>query len=98
MLKQLRYRGIGTTVARQEEQIKNIWMLSREYGNLAGAGGVKDVVCQLAETLARWTGRSLHVVLPLVWFYGCSNPRLSTAPGSSLSGPAVTFVNRHASA
>ncbi len=55
-------------MARQEEQIKNIWMLSREYGNLAGAGGVKDVSCQLAETLARWTGRSLHVVLPLYGF------------------------------
>lgn len=54
-------------MARQEEQIKNIWMLSREYGSLAGAGGVKDVACQLAEALARWTGRSLHVVLP---FYG----------------------------
>lgn len=43
-------------------------MLSREYGNLAGAGGVKDVVSQLAETLARWTGRSLHAVLPRYGF------------------------------
>ncbi len=55
-------------MAKQEEPIKNIWMLSREYGNIAGAGGVKDVACQLAETLARWTGRSLHVVLPLYGF------------------------------
>jgi starch synthase len=55
-------------VARQEEQIKNIWMLSREYGNIAGAGGVKDVSCQLAEALARWTGRSIHIVLPLYGF------------------------------
>jgi starch synthase len=59
---------IGTTLPKPEEQIKNIWMLSREYGNLAGAGGVKDVVCQLAETLARWTGRSLNVVLPRYGF------------------------------
>ncbi len=56
----------------QEEQIKKIWMLSREYGELAGAGGVKDVVSQLAEALARWSGRSLHVVLPL---YGFVNAR-----------------------
>jgi starch synthase len=56
----------------QEERIKKIWMLSREYGELAGAGGVKDVVSQLAEALARWTGRSLHVVLPL---YGFVNAR-----------------------
>ena len=43
-------------------------MISREYGDLAGAGGVKDVVRQLAEALARWSGRSLHVVLPLYGF------------------------------
>lgn len=55
-------------MAREEEQIKNIWMLSREYGNIAGAGGVKDVACQLAEALARWNGRSVHVVLPLYGF------------------------------
>lgn len=55
-------------MARQEDQIKNIWMLSREYGNIAGAGGVKDVSCQLAEALARWTGRSLHMVLPAYGF------------------------------
>ena len=55
-------------MASQGEQIKNIWMLSREYGDIAGAGGVKDVTCQLAETLARWTGRSIHVVLPLYGF------------------------------
>jgi starch synthase len=55
-------------VAKREEQMTNIWMLSREYGSLAGAGGVKDVASQLAENLARWTGRSLHVVLPLYGF------------------------------
>ncbi len=54
-----------------KNQIKNIWMLSREYGALAGAGGVKDVVSQLAETLARWSGRSVHVVLPC---YGFMDP------------------------
>ncbi len=53
-------------------QIKNIWMLSREYGDLAGAGGVKDVVKQLSVTLARWTRRNVHVVLPL---YGFLNPQ-----------------------
>ncbi len=55
-------------MAKNREQIKNIWMLSREYGELAGAGGVKDVVCQLAESLGRWTRRSVHVVLPLYGF------------------------------
>lgn len=59
---------IERPVVKQEQQIKGIWMLSREYGNLAGAGGVKDVACQLAESLARWSGRSLHVVLPCYGF------------------------------
>jgi len=55
-------------MAVQKKKIKNIWMLSREYGALAGAGGVKDVVSQLAETLARWSGRVVHVVLPCYGF------------------------------
>ncbi len=33
--------------------IHDIWMVSREYGELAAAGGVKDVVFQLAKSLAR---------------------------------------------
>ncbi len=57
-----------TGLAGNGQQMKNIWMISREYGELAGAGGVKDVVRQLAEALARWSGRSLHVVLPLYGF------------------------------
>lgn len=52
----------------QKHPVKNIWMLSREYGSLAGAGGVKDVVYQLSKSLARWSGRSVHVVLPLYGF------------------------------
>ncbi len=51
--------------------ICSIWMLSREYGTLAGAGGVKDMVRQLARALARWPGRRVHVVLPC---YGFMDP------------------------
>ncbi len=50
------------------ETIKNIWMLTREYEGLAGAGGVKDMVKQLAASLACWNGRSVNVVLPLYGF------------------------------
>ena len=32
-------------------EINNVWMLSREYGGIAGAGGVKDVVKGLAQAL-----------------------------------------------
>jgi len=49
-------------------QLKNIWMVSREYGELAGAGGVKDVVCQLAEALAVIPGLAVRVVLPCYGF------------------------------
>jgi len=50
--------------------IDNIWMLSREYDGIAGAGGVKDVSRQLAEALAR-QGKSVTVVLPC---YGFMDP------------------------
>jgi starch synthase len=58
-------------MAVENNPVKKIWMLSREYGRLAGAGGVKDVVYQLSKSLARWSGRSVHVVLPL---YGFMSP------------------------
>lgn len=46
-------------------------MFSREYSGLAGAGGVKDVVSQLAAALARWNNRRVSVVLPC---YGFMDP------------------------
>lgn len=49
------------------KNIKNIWMLTREYDGLAGAGGVKDVSRQLAEALARLK-KSVTVVLPCYGF------------------------------
>jgi starch synthase len=48
-----------------------IWMLTREYGHLAGAGGVKDVAQQLAKALAGWPGRQVSVVMPC---YGFMDP------------------------
>ncbi len=52
--------------------VRNIWMVTREYGNLAGAGGVKDVTAQLASALAAWTGRKVSVVMPC---YGFMDPQ-----------------------
>lgn len=51
--------------------LQNIWIISREYGQLAGAGGVKDVASQLASALAR-SKRNTKVVLPR---YGFMNPK-----------------------
>ncbi|HSR37116.1 MAG TPA: glycogen/starch synthase, partial [Desulfurivibrionaceae bacterium] len=50
---------------------RTIWMIAREYDGLAGAGGVKDVVRQLSEALAR-AGHRVSVVLPL---YGFMDPK-----------------------
>ena len=47
--------------------INNIWMLTREYDSVAGAGGVKDVSRQLAEALVRLK-KSVTVVLPCYGF------------------------------
>ncbi|MEN8191059.1 MAG: glycogen/starch synthase [Thermodesulfobacteriota bacterium] len=58
-------------MAAKQAAIRNILMVTREYGHLAGAGGVKDVVSQLAKVLGRWSGRTVSVVLPL---YGFMDP------------------------
>ena len=63
---------------RRPGNFSNVWFVTREYGNLAGAGGIKDVCKQLAEALAR-TGCRVRVVLPL---YGFMDP---AALGFSLS-------------
>jgi len=55
----------------EREAIHTIWMLAREYGNLAGAGGVRDVAQQLAKSLAGGSGRSVSVVMPR---YGFMDP------------------------
>ena len=59
---------------KETTQLTNIWMVSREYGELAGAGGVKDVVWQLAEALAVIPGTAIRVVLPC---YGFISPSRS---------------------
>ncbi|MDA8165246.1 MAG: glycogen/starch synthase [Desulfobacteraceae bacterium] len=57
--------------------ISSVWLVTREYEGLAGAGGVKDFSRQLAGALAR-TGRRVRVVLPL---YGFMQPeKLGFAP------------------
>ncbi len=51
-----------------EQEIRTVWMVSREYDSLAGAGGVKDVCRQLAETLVRHGGCRVRVILPRYGF------------------------------
>lgn len=60
-------------MAQSSSPINSIWMITREYGDLAGAGGVKDVALQLSAALSL-AGHSVSVVLPL---YGTIDPELS---------------------
>ncbi len=52
----------------RKRPVRSLWMVTREYGGLAGAGGVKDVCRQLAETLAREKQRQVRVILPRYGF------------------------------
>ncbi len=54
---------------KEMQTIQNVWIVTREYDGLAGAGGVKDVCRQLAETLA--SRCDVSVCLPM---YGFINP------------------------
>jgi len=58
--------------------IRSVWMVTREYDGLAGAGGVKDVCRQLSETLAGREDCRVRVILPR---YGFMDPvRLGFQP------------------
>jgi starch synthase len=59
------------TKKNSRKAINNIWMLTREYDSVAGAGGVKDVSRQLAEALVRMK-KTVTVVLPC---YGFIDPQ-----------------------
>ncbi|MDT8335610.1 MAG: glycogen/starch synthase, partial [Desulfurivibrionaceae bacterium] len=54
-----------------KKRVQHIFMLTREYDGLAGAGGIKDFSRQLAEALVR-RGNRVSVLLP---FYGFIDPR-----------------------
>lgn len=58
--------------------VRLVWMVSREYDKLAGAGGVKDVCRQLAETLVAHGNCTVRVVLPRYGFMDAV--RLGFAP------------------
>lgn len=55
-----------------QSAVRTVWMVTREYDGLAGAGGVKDVCRQLSEALAALGGCRVRVVLPR---YGFIDPR-----------------------
>jgi starch synthase len=65
----------------QSKGINNIWMLTREYDSVAGAGGVKDVSRQLAEALVRLK-KTVTVILPCYGFMDPKELGFTKQPGS----------------
>ena len=63
-----------------KQQVRLVWMVTREYDKLAGAGGVKDVCRQLAETLASRGDCSVRVVLPRYGFMDAARLGFSLVP------------------
>lgn len=53
------------------KKAQKIFLLTREYDGLAGAGGIKDFSRQLSEALVR-KGRQVSVIMP---FYGFIDPK-----------------------
>jgi len=66
-----------------------IWMVSREYDGLAGAGGVKDVCRQLAEFLAGEGGYPVRVMLPR---YGFMDPEQFGFSPLTISGTKAGVI------
>ncbi|MDH3346976.1 MAG: glycogen/starch synthase [Desulfobulbaceae bacterium] len=76
-------------------RVTDIWMVTREYHGLAGAGGVKDVCRQLSEALVKEGGCDTRVVMPC---YGFMDPVAFgfvpvIDPSSSKEEPLVFSVN-----
>ena len=70
----------------QQRSLKSVWIVSREYDGLAGAGGVKDVSRQLAETLYNHGKTAVCVIMPRYGFMdagrlGFEMAEIGGAPG-----------------
>ena len=74
------------------EQLAPVWMVSREYGDLAGAGGVKDVARQLAEALAAQAKMPVRVVLPCYGFIKPEEHGFSLLDEPSFPGQPLQFI------
>lgn len=70
----------------KNRKIRSVWMVTREYDGLVGAGGVKDVCRQLAETLAAHGNCSVRVILPRYGFMDAAHLGFSLASVGRNSG------------
>lgn len=67
------------TAKDKSRMVQSVWMVTREYDRLAGAGGVKDVCRQLAETLAAENHCSVRVIMPRYGFMDAARLGFSLA-------------------
>ncbi|WP_232362478.1 glycogen synthase [Desulfogranum mediterraneum] len=74
---------------RSSTEPRVIWLVSREYDGLAGAGGVKDVCRQLGQTLASVPGYQVRVILPC---YGFMDPEALGFEPLHLDGLAPAVI------
>lgn len=66
--------------------IRSVWMVSREYEGVAGAGGVKDVTRQLAEALVAFGQVNVSVIMPRYGFVDVAHPDCTLVPVSTTAG------------
>ncbi len=69
-----------------KRNIRTVWMVTREYDKLAGAGGVKDVCRQLAEALTAHDRCAVRVIMPRYGFMDATELGFSPAAIGRKSG------------
>lgn len=74
-----------THAQRERRTIQSVWMVSREYDGLAGAGGVKDVTRQLAEALVAAGQVKVSVILPRYGFIDVGQAGFAPLPVTTSS-------------
>ena len=79
-------RGEEKMAAGKSRKIQSVWIVTREYDGLAGAGGVKDFSRQLAETLAAHDQCSVRAIMPRYGFMDAARLGFSLADIGQASG------------
>lgn len=87
MLKAIRKSAVmeSTQAKRERRTVQSVWMVSREYEGLAGAGGVKDVTRQLAEALVAAGQVKVSVILPRYGFLDVAQAGFTPLPVTAQS-------------
>ena len=79
----------------KKRPVHSVWIVTREYAGLAGAGGVKDVSRQLAETLVAQKKSVVTVIMPRYGFMDAEALGFSVAPVGTWNGGMKNTPYRH---